>query len=1011
VDVFAVHEQVIADYRAFTSGFVEVRDRRIKALVERQFAEGVQWPDPWLSLNPSFASGGSVPDLVDKGLLHPECARIFRRKSDRHDLGRDPIVLHLHQREAVEVAKTGRSYVLTTGTGSGKSLAYIVPIVDAVLRERDARGGRRRPGVKAIVVYPMNALANSQLGELEKFLQFGYTEGEQPVTYARYTGQESPDDRRRILAEPPDILLTNYVMLELVLTRPDERKHLVRAAQGLRFLALDELHTYRGRQGADVAMLIRRLRDQCATEDLQIIGTSATMSSEGTPAERRTVVAKVATRLFGSEVTPDRVIGETLVRATPDTPPEADALRAAVRAAAGGVLPSEHAALVGDPLAGWVETTFGLDVDPGTNRLVRRAPTTVPAAASELARLTGASEADCTAAVRRVLQAGSRISDPITGRPVFAFRLHQFLSKGDTVYVSLEPADTRFITGTYQVAVPERPDHVLLPLGFCRECGQEYLVVAKTTREGRTVFVSRRDADASGGDSVTGYLYVSRDLPWPDDPLAAGRVPDSWLVTDPDTDQVEVLDSKRKYLPDTVFLRPDGGLDDTGPGLQAWFVSTPFAFCMRCGVSYEQVRGNDFGKLATLDAEGRSSAVSLLSAAIVRSLRGIDPSELDPKARKLLTFVDNRQDASLQAGHFNDFVQVTQLRGALYRALAAAGDTGLAHEDVAAAVTSALGLEMKDFATAPDAKFGAKADAERALRSVVEYQLYVDLQRGWRVTMPNLEQVGLLTVSYRDLAELAADTDSWSGIYLLDQVGPQQRLELARILLDEFRRVRAIDVDILTEEGFDRAKKLSRTHLIEPWAMGEDDRLVDVGVVFPRPARAGGRRAALAVTGRGAFGRHLRRDSAGLPGAVTTTDADHVIAGLLEVLARAGLLTRTEGLAGPDYRLNAGALRWHAGDGVHGAPDPLRKAFQGEETSRVNPFFRDLYRELAAGLLLRLVGRTAVGNVSSHRAATHPAAGLPGQHGNGDRRCVDGRARRAGLCRPASWHVPRRRVL
>jgi ATP-dependent helicase YprA (DUF1998 family) len=78
-----------------------------------------------LSLNPSFASGGSVPDLVDKGLLHPECGESSVAR-DQHDLGRDPIVLHQHQREAVEVAKTSRSYVLTTGTGSGKSLAYIV---------------------------------------------------------------------------------------------------------------------------------------------------------------------------------------------------------------------------------------------------------------------------------------------------------------------------------------------------------------------------------------------------------------------------------------------------------------------------------------------------------------------------------------------------------------------------------------------------------------------------------------------------------------------------------------------------------------------------------------------------------------------------------------------------------------------------------------------------------------------------------------------------------------------
>lgn len=951
MDVFKIHEQVIADYRAFTSGFVEVRDRRIAEFVEQQFADGVQWPDPWLSLNPSFASGGSVPSLVAEGLLHPECERIFRRKADLGDPGREPLVLHRHQREAVEAARTGRSYVLTTGTGSGKSLAYIVPIVDAVLRERNANGGQRRPGVKAIVVYPMNALANSQLGELEKFLQFGYGAGQQPVTFARYTGQESPDERRRILAEPPDILLTNYVMLELVLTRPDERKHLVHAAQGLRFLALDELHTYRGRQGADVALLIRRLRDQCAGQDLQVIGTSATMSTEGPMAQRAEVVAAVATRLFGSEVTPERVIGETLVRATPEQPLDPAGLRTAAERAARGQTAADHGGFVADALAAWVEGTFGLDVEQGTGRLVRKAPTTVPAAAAELARLTGLAQSTCEQALREVLRAGSRITDPTTGRPVFAFRLHQFLSKGDTVYVSLEPEATRHITGTYQVSVPGEPDKALLPLGFCRECGQEYLVVARTVQRGRTTYISRRDADASGGDSVTGYLYVSTDLPWPADPLTSGRLPDAWLAADPDTDTVEILDSKRKYLPERVDLAADGSEAPRGEGLPAWFVSTPFAFCMRCGVSYEQVRGNDFGKLATLDAEGRSSAVTLLSAAVVRALRGVDPAELDPRARKLLTFVDNRQDASLQAGHFNDFVQVAQLRGALFCALREAGDAGLGHEEIAAAVTAAMGLQPGDFAQSPEAKFAARADAERALRSVVEYQLYVDSQRGWRVTMPNLEQSGLLVMRYRDLPELAADEESWAGTYLLDQVSPAQREELARILLDEFRRVRAIEVDVLTEDGFDRVKKLSRSQLVEPWAMGEDDRLVEVGRVFPRPARPGGRRGDLHVSGRGAFGRYLRRDISGLPGAagLGSPDADRVIEDLFTVLTRAGLLTRAEDERGAGYRLNAGALRWHVGSGLHGATDPLRKAFAGEETARVNPFFRELYRNLADG--------------------------------------------------------------
>lgn len=139
--------------------------------------------------------------------------------------------------------------MLTTGTGSGKSLAYMVPIVDRVLRlKEEQRAGERR--ICAIVVYPMNALANSQRQELHKFLTFSYGDGREPVTYARYTGQEDDAERERILAEPPDILLTNYVMLELLLTRPREREKLVHAVRGLRFLVLDELHTYRGRHRA-----------------------------------------------------------------------------------------------------------------------------------------------------------------------------------------------------------------------------------------------------------------------------------------------------------------------------------------------------------------------------------------------------------------------------------------------------------------------------------------------------------------------------------------------------------------------------------------------------------------------------------------------------------------------------------------------------------------------------------------------------------------------------------------
>jgi hypothetical protein len=84
----------------------------------------------------------------------------------------------------------------------------------------------------------------------------------------------------------------------------------------LQLLVLDELHTYRGRQGADVAMLVRRVRDACQSPHLLCIGTSATMASGGSVADQRAEVVRVAFRIFGDEVTPERVIGETLARAT-----------------------------------------------------------------------------------------------------------------------------------------------------------------------------------------------------------------------------------------------------------------------------------------------------------------------------------------------------------------------------------------------------------------------------------------------------------------------------------------------------------------------------------------------------------------------------------------------------------------------------------------------------------------------------------------------------------------------
>ncbi len=921
MDVFEVHERLISDYDAFTSSLVQVRDERVARHLAAERADKVRWPDPWLSLNPNFETGGTITELVRDGLLHPECERLFRVKTDPDDTGARPLTLHRHQREAIEVARTGRSYVLTTGTGSGKSLTYIVPIVDGVLRNPE-------PGkIKAIVVYPMNALANSQLHELEKFLTWGVAADAHKVTFARYTGQESQEERERVLNRRPDILLTNYVMLEYLLTRPVERQRLIGAAQGLRFLVLDELHTYRGRQGADVALLVRRLRDACNAPDVQCVGTSATMATSETFAQTQETVADVATRLFGTGIAPDRVIGESLRRATSVPEPGAGELRDSVSTALAGSVRA-YEILTTDPLAGWIETTFGLTTEAHTNRLVRQRPVTVPAAAGRLAQATGLLVERCQAAIQAVLQEGARATDRRTGWPLFAFRLHQFLSKGDTVYVSLEPEQERHVTSQKQVSVPGHRDKILLPLAFCRECGQEYLVVARVTRTEGFSYAARQDQDAAGGDAVNGYLYIRGDQPWPADPLQDGdRLPDSWYDSSADG-AAYVLPRLADYLPREVWLGPDGTECAPGEGLRAAYVPSPFRFCLRCRVSYEQARGADFAKLATFAAEGRSSAVTLISTSIVRNLR--HQADLPAEAKKLLTFVDNRQDASLQAGHLNDFVQVTQIRGALYRAAREAGGRGLRHDDVAQHVALALDPPLASFAQNPGVKFSQRDYVVGAVRRVLGYRVYSDLERGWRVTMPNLEQTGLLRFDYVDLAESTADDEYWADAHpVLRDDEPPHRAEIARILLDEMRRALAVDVDVLSQEGFERLQQLSDQQLTGEWALPPDEPRVVARTVYGRPGGPGGSRDGVHFTGRSALGRYLRRrrEFRNASGPLSTDDAQAIIVSLLRTLERYGQLAVVtqdrDGTSG--YRLKSAALIWRAGDGRSGAADPLRK--------------------------------------------------------------------------------------
>ncbi|NTV65881.1 MAG: DEAD/DEAH box helicase, partial [Oscillochloris sp.] len=199
VDIFHLRQQIIDPYAAYTRSFLTIYDLTIQAYVDRALADGRLWPDALIQLSPAYDQAETVADLVRLTLLHPLCGDIFR--SARNG-ALESLRLFRHQKQAIDLAASGRNYIVTTGTGSGKSLTYIVPIVNHILSHTPEQGK-----VRAIIVYPMNALINSQAKAIERF--FSNVPGGCPVRFARYTGQESAADKQRIKADPPHMLLTN----------------------------------------------------------------------------------------------------------------------------------------------------------------------------------------------------------------------------------------------------------------------------------------------------------------------------------------------------------------------------------------------------------------------------------------------------------------------------------------------------------------------------------------------------------------------------------------------------------------------------------------------------------------------------------------------------------------------------------------------------------------------------------------------------------------------------------
>lgn len=913
--IFDLHERVLKDYANFVRSFFLIADPRAQAFVDQALEEGIHlWPEPLVQLSPAYVAGPTVDELAETGRIAEETARIFRSEDGR------PFRLYRHQEEAIAKALAEESFVVTSGTGSGKSLCYFLPIIDNWIRQGGSVGQ-----VTALVVYPMNALVNSQYQSLQT-LRERYERAYHrpfPLRFAKYTGETEESERENLRRDPPQLLLTNYVMAELLLVRPEDQRFL--SPNGLRFLVFDELHTYRGRQGADVAMLVRRLKGRCAAKNLVHIGTSATMISrpEASALERRQTVADFASRFFGHPFTPEQIIEETLAPLSEGGPPSPEELKPALDPP----WPTDLASLRRHPLMRWLEYELGLELSPDGS-LKRRVPRELSEVAAQLAQLTGTASENCAATLRQFLAHASSLKDD-RSRGV-AFKLHQFISQGRTLYATLESREKRQFSLEGQMQAGE--GKLFFPVKFCRQCGQDYYHVLKS-RDQFLPYPVGEEVEQDE-DQQAGYLSLDPlDNEW-----SLEQIPEDWY-----TPEGRLKTDWGKRVPQAVWVRPDGSFSEypQAEAQKMWWQPHPFSLCLACG-EYYRGREREFVKLASLSSEGRSSATTILATSLLRHAE-----QTQAACSKLLTFTDNRQDASLQAGHFNDFVHVALLRASLYAALLKKKELGF--DEVAQEVVRASGLELADIAQNPalDPDSPSAEEVWQTFSELTEYRLYEDLRRGWRVTHPNLEQVGLLKIEYRGLGELCQNSALASLHPWFAQASPEEQEQLLRALLDRFRRQLAIDVPVLKAEPQRRLRRRAQQYLNEFWGLEEHEELRTARCFGQNPSRENGQM--LSLGRRSTIGRFLRRRLD-----LNQEAYDRFLESLLSLLVRQGLLRRHVENGQVAYQLDAGCLRWCLGDGLP-PPDPLysRSAQQEGYTSvrrPINPFFQELYRAGAAGL-------------------------------------------------------------
>lgn len=987
MNILKFHDKLIENYRNYITSFLNIKDPRISQFVDDEIQNKKLWPDPLVQFNPTYQAGSALKVLTKERVLHPDLEKIF--------IGYE---LYKHQEEAIRLGAAGKEFIVTSGTGSGKSLTYMATIFSHILNNREAVRDKNL----SVIVYPMNALINSQNEEIKKYernylkssLPSGITYNEElktlgeqikdlkeivgdifPIKYAQYTGQEDEETREAIRRNPPHILLTNYMMLELIMTRGGKDVEIRNAIlDGIRFLVFDELHTYRGRQGSDVSILIRRIKAN-AQNKISCIGTSATMISSETATllQQKQEVAKIGSLIFGSNINENQIINESLVRSIGEDvviTPEKVAL--AVQTDIDRTWSFQE--FEQHQTANWLEDNIALESKEGV--MVRRKPLTIQAISEKLSDYCGVSVEKCQQHILYLLEWANLLNshkEKDQRKNYLPYRIHQFIAQTGSVYATLGDQHDRQLfmdAGLYA----EDKDTFIFPLVFSRSSGHEMYCVNLNENESKILpreFYNLTDSEEEEERPASGYVFIQHgedDEPVWDEERDLPDLPESWF-NPPRKDGTQTLKKNvQARIPKRIYFDKEGNFSfQEKLKYEGWFITEPLMIDPTSGNIFD-ARTAEYTKIIKIGGEGRSTATTVLSFEAITQLQAFNES---PEKQKLLSFTDNRQDASLQSGHFNDFVKVGQLRAAIAKALEE--NDSLDYSNIADKVFDAIHIPQEEYSKNP-AKFpGPKKENEDTFKDFIIYRLLHDLRRSWRVVLPNLEQCALLSIDYKHLDSSVSDDSLWEDQELLSRMSPEERKEFLHQIFDFFRKLYALNYTMLEPSAINQNTIKIREKLRDPWTLDDSDK-----IEYPSHIRIEklARSAISFYTESGSyqsvFGRYIKRNAKEFGVDLKGKEVyNSFLYDLLDFLVEAGWLIRKPVKSDANeeifvYQLRVDSIIWKKGDGNTITPDLIKQRSYKPLTPKVNEYFKRFYR-IDYRALKPLEGREHTGQINSQK--------------------------------------------